>query len=91
MVLASGAFAPALGIKRIGSINLSGLSQGLQGSGRSDVLSGAGTTPEMVYPHKDRYECSSSYSMSVKPNGYTKEEMKWFNETKKDFSDGTIK
>ncbi len=49
----------------------------------------AGETPTMVYPHK--------IDMNVLPhidvfqsNGYTKEEMKMINETKKIFSDDTI-
>jgi aspartate-semialdehyde dehydrogenase len=49
-----------------------------------------GRTPEMVYPHKIDMNVLPHIDV-FQPNGYTKEEMKMINETKKIFSDNSIK
>ncbi|SEF70907.1 aspartate-semialdehyde dehydrogenase [Algoriphagus boritolerans] len=89
MVLALEPLRQRYGIKRI----VVSTYQSVTGTGKAAVdqmmAERAGETPTMVYPHK--------IDMNVLPhidvfqsNGYTKEEMKMINETKKIFSDDTI-
>ncbi len=89
MVLALEPLRQRYGIKRI----VVSTYQSVTGTGKAAVdqmmSERAGETPQMVYPYK--------IDMNVLPhidvfqsNGYTKEEMKMINETKKIFSDDTI-
>lgn len=89
MVLALEPLRQRYGIKRI----VVSTYQSVTGTGKAAVdqmmAEREGRTPQMVYPHK--------IDMNVLPhidvfqaNGYTKEEMKMINETKKIFSDDSI-
>ncbi|MDR7132070.1 aspartate-semialdehyde dehydrogenase [Algoriphagus sp. 4150] len=89
MVLALEPLRQRYGIKRV----VVSTYQSVTGTGKAAVdqmmAERAGEKAEMVYPHK--------IDMNVLPhidvfqaNGYTKEEMKMINETKKIFSDNTI-
>lgn len=89
MVLALAPLRERYGIRRV----VVSTYQSVTGSGKAAVdqmmAERAGEKPEMVYPHK--------IDMNVLPhidvfqeNGYTKEEMKMINETKKIFNDDTI-
>lgn len=68
--------------------------QSVTGTGKAAVdqmmAEREGRTPEMVYPHKIDMNVLPHIDV-FQPNGYTKEEMKMINETKKIFSDDTIK
>ncbi|GAB3228885.1 aspartate-semialdehyde dehydrogenase [Algoriphagus aestuariicola] len=68
--------------------------QSVTGTGKAAVdqmmAERAGTTPEMVYPHKIDMNVLPHIDV-FQPNGYTKEEMKMINETKKIFSDDSIR
>lgn len=90
MVLALEPLRQRYGIKRI----VVSTYQSVTGTGKAAVdqmmAERAGTTPEMVYPHKIDMNVLPHIDV-FQPNGYTKEEMKMINETKKIFSDDTIK
>jgi aspartate-semialdehyde dehydrogenase len=67
--------------------------QSVTGTGKAAVdqlmAERQGITPEMVYPHKIDLNVLPHIDV-FQPNGYTKEEMKMINETKKIFSDDSI-
>ena len=90
MVLALEPLRQRYGIKRI----VVSTYQSVTGTGKAAVdqmmAERAGETPEMVYPHKIDMNVLPHIDV-FQPNGYTKEEMKMINETKKIFSDDTIK
>ncbi|GAA0878545.1 aspartate-semialdehyde dehydrogenase [Algoriphagus jejuensis] len=90
MVLALEPLRQRYGIKRV----VVSTYQSVTGTGKAAVdqmmAERAGTTPEMVYPHKIDMNVLPHIDV-FQPNGYTKEEMKMINETKKIFSDDTIK
>ena len=89
MVLALEPLRQRYGIKRV----VVSTYQSVTGTGKAAVdqmmAERAGTTPEMVYPHKIDMNVLPHIDV-FQPNGYTKEEMKMINETKKIFSDDTI-
>jgi aspartate-semialdehyde dehydrogenase len=89
MVLALEPLRQRYGIKRI----VVSTYQSVTGTGKAAVdqmmAERAGTTPDMVYPHKIDMNVLPHIDV-FQPNGYTKEEMKMINETKKIFSDTTI-
>ncbi|WP_026966597.1 aspartate-semialdehyde dehydrogenase [Algoriphagus terrigena] len=90
MVLALEPLRQRYGIKRV----VVSTYQSVTGTGKAAVdqmmAERAGTTPDMVYPHKIDMNVLPHIDV-FQPNGYTKEEMKMINETKKIFSDDTIK
>lgn len=90
MVLALEPLRQRYGIKRI----VVSTYQSVTGTGKDAVdqmmAERAGETPVMVYPHKIDMNVLPHIDV-FQPNGYTKEEMKMINETKKIFSDDTIK
>lgn len=90
MVLALEPLRQRYGIKRI----VVSTYQSVTGTGKAAVdqmmAEREGRTPEMVYPHKIDMNVLPHIDV-FQPNGYTKEEMKMINETKKIFSDDTIK
>jgi aspartate-semialdehyde dehydrogenase len=67
--------------------------QSVTGTGKAAVdqmmAERQGKTPEMVYPHKIDMNVLPHIDV-FQPNGYTKEEMKMIQETKKIFSDDSI-
>lgn len=89
MVLALEPLRQRYGIKRI----VVSTYQSVTGTGKAAVdqmmAERAGETPQMVYPHKIDMNVLPHIDV-FQPNGYTKEEMKMINETKKIFSDSTI-
>lgn len=89
MVLALEPLRQRYGIKRI----VVSTYQSVTGTGKAAVdqmmAERAGEKPEMVYPHKIDMNVLPHIDV-FQPNGYTKEEMKMINETKKIFSDDTI-
>jgi aspartate-semialdehyde dehydrogenase len=89
MVLALEPLRQRYGIKRI----VVSTYQSVTGTGKAAVdqmmAEREGRTPEMVYPHKIDMNVLPHIDV-FQPNGYTKEEMKMINETKKIFSDSTI-
>ncbi|MBC6367629.1 aspartate-semialdehyde dehydrogenase [Algoriphagus sp. AK58] len=90
MVLALEPLRQRFGIKRI----VVSTYQSVTGTGKAAVdqmmAERAGeTNPPMVYPHKIDMNVLPHIDV-FQPNGYTKEEMKMINETKKIFSDNTI-
>lgn len=89
MVLALEPLRQRYGIKRI----VVSTYQSVTGTGKAAVdqmmAEREGRTPEMVYPHKIDMNVLPHIDV-FQPNGYTKEEMKMINETKKIFSDNTI-
>jgi len=90
MVLALEPLRHRYGIRRI----VVSTYQSVTGTGKAAVdqmmAEREGRTPEMVYPHKIDMNVLPHIDV-FQPNGYTKEEMKMINETKKIFSDDTIK
>lgn len=90
MVLALEPLRQRYGIKRI----VVSTYQSVTGTGKAAVdqmmAEREGRTPEMVYPHKIDMNVLPHIDV-FQPNGYTKEEMKMINETKKIFSDDSIK
>lgn len=90
MVLALEPLRQRYGIKRI----VVSTYQSVTGTGKAAVdqmmAEREGRTPDMVYPHKIDMNVLPHIDV-FQPNGYTKEEMKMINETKKIFSDDTIK
>ena len=90
MVLALEPLRQRYGIKRI----VVSTYQSVTGTGKAAVdqmmaeRSGE-TNPPMVYPHKIDMNVLPHIDV-FQPNGYTKEEMKMINETKKIFSDNSI-
>lgn len=90
MVIALEPLRQRYGIKRI----VVSTYQSVTGTGKAAVdqmmAEREGRTPEMVYPHKIDMNVLPHIDV-FQPNGYTKEEMKMINETKKIFSDDTIK
>ena len=90
MVLALEPLRQRYGIKRV----VVSTYQSVTGTGKAAVdqmmAERAGTTPDMVYPHKIDMNVLPHIDV-FQPNGYTKEEMKMINETKKIFSDDSIK
>lgn len=90
MVLALEPLRQRYGIRRI----VVSTYQSVTGTGKAAVdqmmAERVGRTPEMVYPHKIDMNVLPHIDV-FQPNGYTKEEMKMINETKKIFSDDTIK
>ena len=86
MVLALEPLRQRYGIKRI----VVSTYQSVTGTGKAAVdqmmAERQGKTPEMVYPHKIDLNVLPHIDV-FQPNGYTKEEMKMINETKKIFSD----
>lgn len=89
MVLALEPLRQRYGIKRI----VVSTYQSVTGTGKAAVdqmmAEREGRTPEMVYPHKIDLNVLPHIDV-FQPNGYTKEEMKMINETKKIFSDDSI-
>jgi aspartate-semialdehyde dehydrogenase len=89
MVLALEPLRQRYGIKRV----VVSTYQSVTGTGKAAVdqmmAERAGTTPDMVYPHKIDMNVLPHIDV-FQPNGYTKEEMKMINETKKIFSDDSI-
>jgi aspartate-semialdehyde dehydrogenase len=89
MVLALEPLRQRYGIKRI----VVSTYQSVTGTGKAAVdqmmAERQGKTPEMVYPHKIDMNVLPHIDV-FQPNGYTKEEMKMINETKKIFSDDSI-
>ncbi|WP_111671586.1 aspartate-semialdehyde dehydrogenase [Algoriphagus litoralis] len=89
MVIALEPLRQRYGIKRI----VVSTYQSVTGTGKAAVdqmmAERAGETPQMVYPHKIDMNVLPHIDV-FQPNGYTKEEMKMINETKKIFSDNTI-
>ncbi len=89
MVVALEPLRKKYGIKRI----VVSTYQSVTGTGKAAVdqmmAERAGETPEMVYPHKIDLNILPHIDKFL-PNGYTKEEMKMVNETKKIFGDDTI-
>jgi aspartate-semialdehyde dehydrogenase len=89
MVLALEPLRQRYGIKRI----VVSTYQSVTGTGKAAVdqmmAERQGKTPEMVYPHKIDLNVLPHIDV-FQPNGYTKEEMKMINETKKIFSDESI-
>jgi aspartate-semialdehyde dehydrogenase len=89
MVLALEPLRQRYGIKRI----VVSTYQSVTGTGKAAVdqlmAERQGITPEMVYPHKIDLNVLPHIDV-FQPNGYTKEEMKMINETKKIFSDDSI-
>jgi aspartate-semialdehyde dehydrogenase len=89
MVVALEPLRKKYGIKRI----VVSTYQSVTGTGKAAVdqmmAERAGETPEMVYPHKIDLNILPHID-KFQPNGYTKEEMKMINETKKIFSDDSI-
>lgn len=89
MVLALEPLRQRYGIKRI----VVSTYQSVTGTGKAAVdqmmAERAGEIPQMVYPHKIDMNVLPHIDV-FQPNGYTKEEMKMINETKKIFSDDTI-
>jgi aspartate-semialdehyde dehydrogenase len=89
MVLALEPLRQRYGIKRI----VVSTYQSVTGTGKAAVdqmmAERQGKTPEMVYPHKIDLNVLPHIDV-FQPNGYTKEEMKMINETKKIFSDDSI-
>ncbi|UZD21210.1 aspartate-semialdehyde dehydrogenase [Algoriphagus halophytocola] len=90
MVLALAPLRERYGIKRV----VVSTYQSVTGSGKGAVdqmmAERAGETPQMVYPHKIDMNVLPHIDV-FQPNGYTKEEMKMINETKKIFSDESVK
>lgn len=89
MVLALEPLRQRYGIKRI----VVSTYQSVTGTGKAAVdqmmAERAGEEPEMVYPYKIDMNVLPHIDV-FQPNGYTKEEMKMINETKKIFGDDTI-
>lgn len=89
MVLALEPLRQRYGIKRI----VVSTYQSVTGTGKAAVdqmmAEREGRTPDMVYPHKIDLNVLPHIDV-FQPNGYTKEEMKMINETKKIFSDDSI-
>jgi aspartate-semialdehyde dehydrogenase len=89
MVLALEPLRQRYGIKRI----VVSTYQSVTGTGKAAVdqmmAERAGEVPQMVYPHKIDMNVLPHIDV-FQPNGYTKEEMKMINETKKIFGDQTI-
>lgn len=89
MVLALEPLRQRYGIKRI----VVSTYQSVTGTGKAAVdqmmAERAGEVPIMVYPHKIDLNVLPHIDV-FQPNGYTKEEMKMINETKKIFSDDSI-
>lgn len=89
MVLALEPLRQRYGIKRI----VVSTYQSVTGTGKAAVdqmmAERAGEEPEMVYPYKIDMNVLPHIDI-FQPNGYTKEEMKMINETKKIFGDDTI-
>jgi aspartate-semialdehyde dehydrogenase len=89
MVLALEPLRQRYGIKRI----VVSTYQSVTGTGKAAVdqmmAERQGKKPEMVYPHKIDMNVLPHIDV-FQPNGYTKEEMKMINETKKIFSDDSI-
>jgi aspartate-semialdehyde dehydrogenase len=89
MVLALEPLRQRYGIKRI----VVSTYQSVTGTGKAAVdqmmAEREGKTPEMVYPHKIDLNVLPHIDV-FQANGYTKEEMKMINETKKIFSDESI-
>ena len=89
MVLALEPLRQRYGIKRI----VVSTYQSVTGTGKAAVdqmmAERAGEVPQMVYPHKIDLNVLPHIDV-FQPNGYTKEEMKMINETKKIFSDDSI-
>jgi aspartate-semialdehyde dehydrogenase len=89
MVLALEPLRQRYGIKRI----VVSTYQSVTGTGKAAVdqmmAERQGKTPEMVYPHKIDMNVLPHIDV-FQPNGYTKEEMKMIQETKKIFSDDSI-
>ena len=89
MVIALEPLRQRYGIKRI----VVSTYQSVTGTGKAAVdqmmAERAGETPQMIYPHKIDMNVLPHIDI-FQPNGYTKEEMKMINETKKIFSDNTI-
>jgi aspartate-semialdehyde dehydrogenase len=90
MVLALAPLRERYGIKRV----VVSTYQSVTGSGKAAVdqmmAERAGETPTMVYPHKIDLNVLPHIDV-FQENGYTKEEMKMINETKKIFNDDSIK
>jgi aspartate-semialdehyde dehydrogenase len=89
MVLALEPLRQRYGIKRV----VVSTYQSVTGTGKAAVdqmmAERAGEEPEMVYPYKIDMNVLPHIDV-FQPNGYTKEEMKMINETKKIFSDNGI-
>jgi aspartate-semialdehyde dehydrogenase len=89
MVLALEPLRQRYGIKRI----VVSTYQSVTGTGKAAVdqmmAERQGITPQMVYPHKIDLNVLPHIDV-FQANGYTKEEMKMINETKKIFSDDSI-
>ncbi|WP_288372222.1 aspartate-semialdehyde dehydrogenase [uncultured Algoriphagus sp.] len=89
MVLALEPLRQRYGIKRV----VVSTYQSVTGTGKAAVdqmmAERAGEEPEMVYPYKIDMNVLPHIDV-FQPNGYTKEEMKMINETKKIFSDYSI-
>lgn len=89
MVLALEPLRQRYGIKRV----IVSTYQSVTGTGKAAVdqmmAERAGEEPEMVYPYKIDMNVLPHIDV-FQPNGYTKEEMKMINETKKIFSDDSI-
>jgi aspartate-semialdehyde dehydrogenase len=89
MVLALEPLRQRYGIKRV----VVSTYQSVTGTGKAAVdqmmSERAGEEPEMVYPYKIDMNVLPHIDV-FQPNGYTKEEMKMINETKKIFSDNGI-
>ncbi|MCS5491455.1 aspartate-semialdehyde dehydrogenase [Algoriphagus limi] len=89
MVLALEPLRQRYGIKRI----VVSTYQSVTGTGKAAVdqmmAERAGEEPEMVYPYKIDMNVLPHIDV-FQPNGYTKEEMKMINETKKIFGDDSI-
>lgn len=89
MVLALTKLRDKYGIKRI----VVSTYQSVTGTGKAAVdqmmAERAGQPAEMVYPHKIDMNVLPHIDV-FQPNGYTKEEMKMINETKKIFNDNSI-
>jgi aspartate-semialdehyde dehydrogenase len=89
MVLALEPLRQRYGIKRV----VVSTYQSVTGTGKAAVdqmmAERAGEEPEMVYPYKIDMNVLPHIDV-FQPNGYTKEEMKMINETKKIFSDNDI-
>lgn len=89
MVLALTKLRDKYGIKRI----VVSTYQSVTGTGKAAVdqmmAERAGQPAEMVYPHKIDMNVLPHIDVFL-PNGYTKEEMKMINETKKIFNDNSI-
>src|SRR5690606_15176231 len=89
MVIALEPLRQRYGIKRV----VVSTYQSVPGTGKAAVdqmlAERAGTTPSMVYPHTIDMNVLPHIDV-FQPNGYTKEEMKMINETKKIFSDDSI-